>query len=257
MSYFRKRNVEILSSGEEDSLIDARDSQQYHTPYQWEKQLIRYIRDGNLAMVRQLFERAERTGTRVGKMSENQLRQAQYHAVILSYQISRAAIEGGMYEAEAFQRSDAFIQRIDRANTVEEILKMNMEEIEKWTQAIHAVRHRRNLQPAIRNCQEYIHQNLHNKIKLDDLARICGLSTPYLSSLFKEEVGKTISAYILELKIKTAQELLVDSKRSSKNIAFLLNFSSQSYFIRCFKRVTGLTPREYRNKHAGLNDDIH
>jgi AraC-like DNA-binding protein len=79
---------------------------------------------------------------------------------------------------------------------------------------------------------------------------VSGFSMPYLSAVFKKEVGQTISAYILGLKIKTAQEMLLNSRRTSKNIAFLLNFSSQSYFIHCFKRVTGFTPRQFRQNNG-------
>jgi AraC-like DNA-binding protein len=131
---------------------------------------------------------------------------------------------------------------------VEVILTMSMEMIEEWTQAIYEVQFRRTLSPAIRDCQEYIFRNLHAKITLDDLARVSGFSVPYLSTLFKKEVGQTITAYILALKVKTAQELLLNTRRTSKSIAYLLNFSSQSYFIRCFKRVAGMTPREYRRR---------
>jgi AraC-like DNA-binding protein len=151
-----------------------------------------------------------------------------------------------MFEAEAHQRSDAFIQEIDKATSPESVLEMNAQLIRDWTQAIHEAQHRRQLSPAIRKCQEYIYENLHANIKLDELARLCGLSAPYLASRFKNEVGQTITAYTLGLKIKTAENLLLTSRRTSKNIAFLLNFSSQSYFIRCFKRVTGMTPQAFR-----------
>ena len=91
-------------------------------------------------------------------------------------------------------------------------------------------------------------EHLHSRITLKELAKVSGLSTPYISVLFKKEVGENISSYLLRLKIKAAQDMLTNSKRSTKEIGFYLNFSSQSYFIRCFKEVTGVTPREYRQK---------
>lgn len=251
MTIFRDLNMKVLSSGEEDSLSDERDTQEHHSPYLWEKQLIRYIREGDRAMVEKFFALAEQAGTRVGKLSENELRQAQYHAVVLSYQASRAAIDGGMFEAEAYQRVDTFVQRIDKETSVQKVLAMTLQVILEWTQAVANVRYRQELSPSIRNCQEYIFENLNSKITLDQLAKVSGFSVPYLSAVFKKEVGQTISAYILDLKIKTAQEMLLTSRRTSKNIAFLLNFSSQSYFIHCFKRITGVTPRQFRE---GVNN---
>jgi len=248
MSIFQKWNSEILPSGEENSLFDERETQMHHSPYQQEQLLIGYIRDGNLPMIERFINTPNQSGSRIGKLSDNELRQAQYLAVILTYQASRAAIQSGMFEADALNRSDAFIQKIDKETSPQAVIELIQEALRDWTKAVHEILIRQNFSSPIRACLEYMYEHLHSRITLDELASVSGFSVPYLSAIFKKEVGENISKYLLRLKIKTAQEMLLNTKHSTKDIGFYLNFCSQSYFIRCFKKITGITPREFRQK---------
>lgn len=248
MGIFHKMNIEILPSGVEDSLFYERENQVRHSPYQWEQMLVGYIRDGNLSMVERFLSMATESGIKIGKLSDSELRQAQYHAAILSYQASRAAIQGGVFEADAFNQSDAFTQMIDKATTPQEVIRLTQQALLDWTKAVYDIRFQNDLPAPIRACQNYMYENLHSRITLQDLAKVSGFSAPYLSALFKRKVGETISSYLMRLKIKAACEMLLNTDRSSKDIGFYLNFCSQSYFIRCFKRLTGFTPQQFRKE---------
>jgi AraC family transcriptional regulator len=248
MDVFRPYNIEILSSGEENSIFDERETQLHHTPYEWETRLVDAIREGNLAMVNRLMDDAMRNGTRVGKLSDNELRQAQYVGVVFAHMASRAAIEAGMFEADAYNKSDAFIQKIDKETSVQVVLNLILQSMRDWTQEVHETRYRRRFPPPISACVEYIYNHMHSRITLEELAKASCLSGPYLSALFKKEVGENLSTYIQRQKIKTAEEMLQRTKLSAKDIGYYLNFSSQSYFIACFKKFSGMTPRKYRQK---------
>lgn len=229
-------------------LFEEREVLLHHFPYQWEQLLLRYIRDGNLPMVERLFNQFNQGETKGSKLSDNELRQAQYFAVILTYAASRAAIQAGMFEADALNRGDAFIYKIDKQTSPQVVLDMVGEAIIGWTRSIQELKSRKQVSPAIRACQEYMYKHLHSRVSLDELAKVSGFSVPYLSALFKKEVGENISTYLLHLKIETAQVMLLNTKLSTKEIGFYLNFSSQSYFIRCFKQITGVTPRAFKQK---------
>jgi AraC family transcriptional regulator len=246
MSVFRTLNMEILESGDENSLFDERETQVHHSPYQWEQILVRSIRDGNIPMVERFLSNAIRNGTKVGKLSANELRQAQYMAVVFAHQASRAAIQGGMFEADAYNKCDAFIQKVDKETSPEVVLELTQQAMREWTKEVHEIKLHRNFSPQISACLEYIYNNLHSRISLSELAKVSCLSATYLSALFKKEVGVNISTYILRQKVKTAQEMLSNTKHSTKDIGYYLNFSSQSYFINCFKRECGVTPRQFR-----------
>jgi YesN/AraC family two-component response regulator len=75
------------------------------------------------------------------------------------------------------------------------------------------------------------------------------LSPNYVSALFKKEVGMTVSEYIQQSKIDEAKKLISYSKTPISEICSLLNFTDQSYFTKVFKKHTGTTPKQYREKH--------
>ena len=90
---------------------------------------------------------------------------------------------------------------------------------------------------------------MHEKITVATLADYLNLNPTYLSKLFTKETGMNIGDFILKTKITTAQNMLKFSDFSCLDISTTLGFSSQSYFISTFKKITGQTPKEYRNHH--------
>ena len=98
----------------------------------------------------------------------------------------------------------------------------------------------------------YIPAHIHENITVSELAEVVGLNETYLSKLFKKEMKCTVSEYIRNEKIEEACWLLSYTDKSSIEIATDLSFSSHSYFISVFKKVKGVTPKEYRNPmHLG------
>lgn len=92
----------------------------------------------------------------------------------------------------------------------------------------------------------YIRNNLYNDINIKDLAQKVFLSTDHFIKLFKHEMHSTPLQYISQKKIERAQLLLATSDMPVKNIAFKLSYDDYSYFCRIFKKITGITPNEYR-----------
>lgn len=69
----------------------------------------------------------------------------------------------------------------------------------------------------------------------------------YITNLFSEVEGTTIEKYFIAQKIEKVKELLVYDELSLSEIAFQLNYSSVAYLSNQFKKVTGLTPRHFKN----------
>ena len=95
-------------------------------------------------------------------------------------------------------------------------------------------------------------ERAHENITVSELAESVGLNETYLSKLFKKEMGCTVSEYIRDEKIEEACYLLSFTNKTSIEIATDLSFSSHSYFISVFKKVKGVTPKEYRNQHKAI-----
>ncbi|HBE04718.1 MAG TPA: hypothetical protein DC049_19900 [Spirochaetia bacterium] len=95
---------------------------------------------------------------------------------------------------------------------------------------------------------DYISRNLTEKINLDSLAAITGLTKQYISSAFKEKLKISIIDYINNEKIQYACNLLDSTDKSIYEIMSQSGFNSVSNFIFCFKKHMNTTPGRYRNK---------
>jgi two-component system response regulator YesN len=78
------------------------------------------------------------------------------------------------------------------------------------------------------------------------MADAFSLSQPYVSRMFKEQTGRTISDYVNHIRIEEAKRLLQDREASVKDIVQQIGYSDVSSFIRKFKTTVGMTPGEYR-----------
>ncbi len=94
----------------------------------------------------------------------------------------------------------------------------------------------------------YIEQNLQEDLSLVHLAGIVYLNRTYLSRLYKQMTGVSLSYYITEAKLNKAKQLLAETEDKIQDIAVFSGFESASYFAHLFKRVAGMTPREYRDR---------
>lgn len=94
--------------------------------------------------------------------------------------------------------------------------------------------------------QKYIDEHLTDKIKRTDVAEHVALSENYLSKLFHQETGRSLSDYILEKRISLAKKLLSQTRLSISDISAAVGYDASAHFIRMFKREVGKTPKEYR-----------
>ena len=94
----------------------------------------------------------------------------------------------------------------------------------------------------------YIHAHIADSIDVETLAGVACVTKPYLIRLFKREFGSSPVQYINLKKAERAQLLLFTTDLPVKEVAWSLGFSDHSYFIRLFRKQTGITPQEYRRR---------
>lgn len=101
----------------------------------------------------------------------------------------------------------------------------------------------------IRDILHYVEHNYQYDLSLQELAeKKYFMNASYLSTLFKNEVGKTFSRYVIELRIKKAGELLEDRQLRINEIAAQVGYNNTSHFIQSFKKICGCTPEEQRSR---------
>ena len=102
----------------------------------------------------------------------------------------------------------------------------------------------------IRIVKDYVDSVMPGNPSLSDVAEKVYLNTSYLSHLFKEKTGETFTIYVTQKRIEYAKSLLRDPKNKVYMIADMMGYRDLSYFHKTFKKHTGLTPREFRDKEA-------
>lgn len=98
----------------------------------------------------------------------------------------------------------------------------------------------------IETVKNYISTHLGEDIKRENLTEIIYLNPDYLARLFKADVGKTIGAYIRDMRMERAKQMLRSSDETIGNIAFEVGYDNFSYFSQLFRKNTGMSPKEYR-----------
>ncbi|MFT4007338.1 MAG: response regulator [Lacrimispora sp.] len=107
----------------------------------------------------------------------------------------------------------------------------------------------------ITNVQKYIDNHVTEKLSLNEVAGVFGLSPNYLSILFKKNCSMGFSEYIAQAKINRAKALLLEQDMKIYEAADQLGFESAFYFSKVFKKVTGLSPREFIQQNTIRPDE--
>ncbi len=107
---------------------------------------------------------------------------------------------------------------------------------------------RRSSIDTVQSVKGYIDAHITEDISLIDLSALTGYSATYLSKFFSETVGYTISDYIARQKLAKIEELMLDSSMNIGDIANAVGFHSRTYFNNYIKRLTNLSPQQYRDK---------
>lgn len=98
----------------------------------------------------------------------------------------------------------------------------------------------------IDNVKKYIQTHYMRELTLDRLSSLFYLNPSYLSHLFKEYTSQNLTDYINQIRIEQAKSILVSSNEKINKITKRLGFENEKYFFRIFKKLTGLTPDQYR-----------
>lgn len=94
----------------------------------------------------------------------------------------------------------------------------------------------------------YLYTHIENHLSLEEIAEDLKISTGYLSSCFKKNMGISVMNYYKKIKIDRAKSLLLSSNKSILEISTLLGFCDQCHFSKTFKSIVGISPTKYKNQ---------
>lgn len=98
----------------------------------------------------------------------------------------------------------------------------------------------------IHKIQKYINDNYREEIRLEHMAHLVGMTSTSFSRFFKLRTGKTLSDYVIDIRIGFASRLLVDTTMSVAEICYECGFNNLSNFNRIFKKKKDCSPKEFR-----------
>jgi AraC-like DNA-binding protein len=105
----------------------------------------------------------------------------------------------------------------------------------------------------INNVFAYIFENFWDEITLDKISKIANLTPTAFCRYFKTHTNKTFSTFLTETRIYHSCRLIQNENRSLSEIAFDSGFNDFSYFSKMFKKIIGMSPKDYRQKTFNSN----
>ena len=98
----------------------------------------------------------------------------------------------------------------------------------------------------VEQVQNYLFQHMNENITLSDLGEIFGINYSSLSNIFSSATGQTIIEYLTFIRILHAKELLINTDKKIYEICSEIGYPEPKYFIKRFRQIVGVTPKEYR-----------
>ena len=221
-------------------------------PLEKEKTLMAALRKGDTAEAKKTLNEllAMLFFSNSGQFKYIQLRVTELVVLISRVEISPA--KSGNLSMEINSQN---LKAVQEAKTIEEltdILHIIIDRVSGAISSFKGIPHA----AALRKAENFILENYTRKISLKEISAIAGLSPPYFSTIFKEEMGENLSKYLNRLRVEKASRLLLETDMSLSEIAACCCFEDQSWFSKIFKAYTGISPGKYRNQGGGTIRNI-
>ena len=243
--------IHIQNNGTAEVPLPSLVSNQHHGIWAAEQRFLQLFKDGNPDFQKALSE-SSHLSSGVQHNSKDSLRAAKNNNFVLLTLISRASIEGGVSPDIAYDLCDFFAQRIEDATSQVENGNVTTELLQIYFKKVCESKENAGVSSIIKNCCDYIGIHINEKLSINELAERAGYSEYYFSRKFKQEMGCTLTEYIMREKIERAKVLLSTTSMSIMEISIELSFNSRSYFSDTFQKNTGISPGEYRKQNVRL-----
>jgi len=208
-----------------------------------ERSLIASLRRGDSAEAQNIMQELL-NGLNIA--SNGNLERLKLKAIELVVMLSRTGANSENSE-ELVDANTRYVKRIEDSKTVDEVtgnMRLILDQMAGKLFSFQGVRHA----SALRKAERFIWENFNRKISLKEIADVSGLSAPYFSTIFKEEMGENLSTYLNRLRVEKASSMLRETESPINGISAACGFEDQSWFSKIFKHYTGYSPCQYREQ---------
>lgn len=229
------------------SYEDFRDSpfslEMLESNYENERMLMEAVSQGKLHKVNAITSSVYNNGTE--ERISDSLRNRKNYLIILNTLLRKAAEYGDVHPLHINKMSSHFAIKIENVHSIEQSLHLQSEMIRSYCILVkqHSLK---NYSYLVGKVITVISYDLTADLSLNTLSKQLNVNPPYLSALFKKECGITLTDYVNGKRIEYAKALLASTDKLINNVAFECGVADTNYFIKLFKKETGLTPTEFR-----------
>ena len=213
--------------------------------YEAEKEFLQAVSTGNESLA---IERAKVLFDKeMLPRIPNRIRDQRNLLIALNTILRKQAEAAGVTPIHIDLFSNSNVQKIEQLSSMEQVHSFRWYILQGYCRLIRECTLSSYSLP-IRRAITYMQADLTADLSLKNIASQVNVSPGYLSTLFSKEVGVSLTEYVNRSRIAFAEKLLENSDLPTKSIAFQCGISDICYFNRMFKRVTGMTPKVYREK---------
>lgn len=209
--------------------------------YEKESQLLTTVRTGDIARSKALLN--ELIG-HVLFFEGGRLDAVRIRAVELTTLLSRIAMDSGARADSVYALNSKFLHMLLQEQNLDELCLLLQDVVESFMDAAFTQKDSGNIY--IRQALRFMADNYAQKLTLSVVARHVGLSPNHFSTLFHKVVGIPFQEHLSRIRVEESKRLLLKSQYSLNDIAVSMGFTDQSHYCKVFKRITGISPGQYR-----------
>lgn len=219
--------------------------QMIESNYANEKYLMDAVSQGKLHKVSTIASAVYNNGTE--QRVSDSLRNRKNYLIILNTLLRKAAEQGGVHPFHINQMSSNFAKKIESCHSIDYSLQLQSEMIRSYCILVkqHSLKQYSHL---IGKTITLVSYDLTADLSLKSIANQLNINPSYLSSLFRKECNCTLTEYVNKKRIEQAASLLQKTNKPVNVISYECGIQDTNYFIKLFKKHTGLTPTQYKNQ---------
>ena len=220
-------------------LIEAR--------YAYEKEFLFAVSQGNYPKAKHLM--SQFNSIQIDQRNADPIRDMKNYCITINTLFRKSVERGGVHPIHIDSVSSEFVKKIELRSTMDDIYSLMFEMVKVYCQLVNKYSVK-DYSPTVQKVVVMIESNLSSDLTLSELATSLNINASYLSTVFKKETGKTVTAYVNEKRIELAQELLRTTNLQIQTIAQYCGIIDVHYFTRLFKKITGVSPKQFREEFS-------
>lgn len=214
--------------------------------YFQENELLAAVQHGNYKRIQSFLESAGMI--RFANRIDDEIQECKHRLIVLNTLMRRAVYQGGVHPLHIDRLSNSNAVKINQISNTKESDEMSLAIVMNYCKLVkeHSLS---SYSKPIQKIITTIDASITADLRLNTFAKELFMNPSYLSALFKNEVGMTLTEYVNKKRLKYSTTLLKDTNLPIQEVAANCGVADIHYYTRLFKREYDMTPREYRKKY--------